>query len=431
MSTARTSRLGLVFCAVAVTAFAARVAAALWLDGFFHPQLEEAAVIARNIVAGRGFTFSYLGIVYHSYQAPLPALLGAVSYWLTGSPASYMTLQILAGTLLSVIAAAIAHRLCGHWIAALAAGILVALHPGLVVYNASRFHPLSFDSLVFSLGLLQSFRLAEKPDTVRGAQMGAIVGIGLLSRPTMLVFLPVSAVWLVVVTSAAMRRAAIRSAIVATICAAVIIAPWTIRNYRLHDRFVFILTTDNELLWRGNNPHANGSSYLDKDHTVLSTLPADALFDLEHQPNEIAQSQWFRTRALAFMRSDPAAFARLLVRKFVIFWSWGSVTGVLYPRQWVQAYLTYYVLAVVLAALGVWQILRMHRQSVHLLVLVGAFMLTLSLLQTIYYVEGRHRWGIEAMLLAVSGVGVAALSRRRLLHDGGHEPARASTLGAH
>ena len=398
---------------VATVALTVRLVAAFALDGFQHPDTDESAVIARHMLEGRGFSYFYLGVVYLSYQAPLPAWLGAASYWLTGSLVLVMVLQILAGTLLAVISAVIAGRLFGGWIAPLAAGILVALHPGLVVYNAWKFHALSFDALFFSLALLQSFRLAERPTTSRGLQLGVILGLGLLSRPTILVFLPLTAAWLLLVTPVEARRAAARAVVVAGICMAAVITPWTIRNYLVQRQFVFMLTTDKELLWRGSNPYASGAGYTADGRTIFSTLPTDERQDLEQQPNELAQAQWFQTRAFRFIRNDPAAFARLFLRKFVIFWSYGSTTGLLYPRAWFFAYLAYYVVAVVLGAAGTWHVLLSDASAKSRMFLLGAFMVALSLLQSLYYVEGRHRWGVEPMLLAMSGGGVAALLSRR------------------
>ena len=402
-------RLVLTLAAVAAIAFAVRIIAALLLDGFHHPDTDESAVIARNMLAGRGFTYTYFGIVYQSYQAPLPAWLGAVSYWLTGSLVFVMTVQILAGTALAVVTAALAHRLFAGWIAPLAAGMLVAVHPGLVVYNAWKFHALSFDALFFALALLQSFRLAERPSARRGMQLGVIVGIGLLSRPTILVFLPLTAVWLLLTTPAAARRAAVGSMVVAALCMVAVVTPWTIRNYLVHDQFVLILTTDSELLWRGSNPYASGSAYVADNRTVISMLPANELRDLEQQPDELAQAQWFRTRAIAFIQNDPAAFTRLVLRKFVIFWSYSSTTGQLYPRAWFHAYMAYYVLVMLLVVVGARRILQSRDRRVPLLLLLGAFVIGLSVLQSLYYVDGRHRWAVEPMLLALTGGGVAAL----------------------
>lgn len=392
-------------------AFLARVGAAIALDGFYHPQIDEYDFIARNILAGRGFTYTHIGVLYYSYIAPLPAWISAASYWLTGSITAAVILQIIAGTALAPVTAAVARRLFGGWMAPLVAGLLVAVHPGLILYSAAKVHALAFDSLFFTLTLLQSYRLAERQTARRAVELGVIVGVATLSRATIIIFLPLSALWLLLIMRPAWRTA-LRSAVVATVCAAAVVAPWTIRNSLLHHRFVFLLTTNSEVFWRGNNPYATGSSYIDSEHIVLEALPPDEMRDLEHQPGELAQARWFQVRARAFIRENPGAFVRLTATKFLHFWWFSDQTGVRYPRTWFDLYMAYYLVAVVLAAAGVWRLAQGAGHVLRLALLLGSLLLALSVLQSLYYVEGRHRWAVEPMLLALSGGGAAAVFQR-------------------
>jgi 4-amino-4-deoxy-L-arabinose transferase-like glycosyltransferase len=399
----------MVFWIVAAVALVARIVAAITLDGFQHPHLEEWDGIAHNMLEGRGFTYLHHGIIYYSQIAPLSAWISAASYWLTGSIAAAMLLQIAAGATLAVVAARIAERLFGGWVAPLSAGLLVAVHPGLTIYSATRSHSLAFDALFFALTLLQAYRLHDQPTVGRSLQLGAILGVGMLSRATIIVFLPIAALWLLATSPRASWRTLLRCGLVAGLCAAAIVAPWSIRNSLLHGRFVFMLTTDSEVFWRGNNPLATGNSYIDRSQTIYAAMPPGELEDLRRQPNELAQAAWFQTRARAFIRDQPAEFVRLTLQKFVQFWSFSAQTGVLYPRAWFQMYMAYYVLVVVLAAIGAWRLVRVGEAPMADAGLLSAFLLGLSALQSFYYVESRHRWAVESLLIAISGGGVARL----------------------
>ena len=397
--------------AVALVALAARMTAAIALDGLLRPEVSEYDRIARNMLEGRGFTYPHLNIVYYSYIAPLPAWTSAASYWLTGSLVAAMLLQIVAGTMVAALTAIIPPRLFGGWVAPLAAGLLVAVHPGLVVYSAAKMHSLALDALFFTAALLQSFRLAERLTIRRAIELGVIVGIGALSRATIIVLLPISGIWLLAVTSRPSRPAAVKCAVIAAVCAAAIIAPWMVRNSRLHGQFVPILTTDTQVFWLGNNPYASGSAYIDGEHTVLSALPADELKDLMSQPDELAQAEWFRTRAMEFIEAHPAAFIRLVFQKFTNFWWFTDRSGLLYPPQWLELYKAYYVGVLLLAAVGLWRFTSRAGPSLAMSrgVLLALFLLAISALQSLYYVEGRHRWAVEPMILAISGGGIASL----------------------
>lgn len=399
--------------AIGAIALVARLGAAIATGGLRHPELNEYDDLARSMLRGAGFTYGHIGVLYHSYAPPLCAWISAASYWLSGSIVVAMLLQIAAGAALAVVAGVIAERLFGSWLAGMATGLLVAFHPGLVIYSAMKSHPLTFDALFFTLALLQSFRLVERLTLRRALELGVVVGIGTLSRATIIIFLPIAGVWLLAVTPRPSRPAVIRHVVAAGLCAAAIIAPWTIRTSLLHHQFVFLLTTDSEDFWRGNNPNATGHSYIDAQHIVLEALPPEELADLRRQPDELAQRQWFSTHAWAFIRANPVAFVRLAWLKFFHFWWFAPQTGVLYPGAWLRLYMTYYVATLLFAVAGVRRIVQLGAPATHLAWVIGVFLLALSGLQSLYYVEGRHRWAVEPMVLVISGGGVAALVERR------------------
>ena len=406
---AATTHPARVLWAVYVVALIVRIAAAIALDGFRHPQVQEYDTIARNMLDGRGFTFEQLGVVYHAYIAPLPVWLSAASYWLAGSLVPAMIVQVVAGAAVAPVAAAIAHRLFRRPLATLLAGLLVATHPGLTLYTSGKLHALAFDALFFTLALLQSCRVATEPSRRQALILGLIVGVGALSRGTIVIFLPVTAAWLLATAPRAQWRRLAAAAIVAAVTAAVVIMPWSIRNTRLLGRFVWLLTTDSEVFWRGNNPHATGTSYADDGkRIILELLSPDEMRDLVSQPDELAQAQWFATRSRAFIREHPAAFVGLTIRKFGYFWWFSPQMGLNYPRTWLRLYEIYYAVALLAAFAGLWRIAAGDgdRRSA---ILVAVYLLALSSLQSLYYVEGRHRWGIEPLLLALSGGGLAAL----------------------
>lgn len=260
--------------------------------------------------------------------------------------------------------------------------------------------------------LIRQARLAERLTTARAAQLGVIVGLGALSRATIVIVLPIIALWLLLRAPRASRSRALACAVVAGLCAAAVIGPWSVRNSLLHGRFVFMVTTDSEVFWRGNNPHATGHSYIDAGRPVLYALSEGEMRDLQRQPDELAQARWFATRSREFIRANPGAFVRLTLVKFYSFWWFAPQTGTLYPRHWLQLYMAYYIAAVVLALLGARELVRGGGSGVARLVLISAFLLGVSALQSLYYVEGRHRWAIEPIVLALSGGGLAMLVNR-------------------
>ncbi len=278
------------------------------------------------------------------------------------------------------------------------------------MYSATKAHPLTFDALFFTLALLQAVRVAEWPSVRRAALLGLVIGVGALSRGTIVIFLAVVGIWLLVRTPVRSWLMPLRLGLVVGVCAAAVVAPWTIRNSLLHDRFVFLLTTDAEDFWRGNNPWATGHSYTGS-RPIMKALPADVLKEIRSQPGELAQADWYRQQATAFVRENPRRFVRLTLTKFYQFWWFAAETGVLYPRAWRWAYMAYYVAVLGLTLAGMLAVPR-TRTALEQLALIIAFVLAISALQSLFFVEGRHRWAVEPLMLVLSGGGAAALVNR-------------------
>jgi len=400
-------------CLVFIVACVIRLGAGFLTGRLLHPELFEYEIMAKSLLAGAGLSYTHQNVIYHSFAPPLYAWLSALSYWIFGSQVPLMIGQAIAGAGLAVVSAAIAKRLYPGWIAPLAAGLLIAFHPGLIVYNIAKGHPLTFDALFFALALLQAFRLRERTTVRRAIEFGLILGTGALCRATLIIFLPLAALWLVWVARTPSVKRVIQAVVIAGICTTAIVIPWTVRCTLLHQRFVFMVTTDAESFWRGNNPNATGAAYATSGKTLLQILPSSELADLQRQPDELAQADWFRARSHAFIREHPVEFLRLTALKLFHFWWLAPQTGLEYPKSWFIGYAVYYLLIVLCAVIGGWRIWRTGQIARQQLILIIGFLFTLSLLQSLYYVEGRHRWAVEPILIAISGGGVAAITRRR------------------
>src|SRR5438477_1976171 len=192
-----------------------RLGAGVFTGRLLHPEAFEYDHMARSLVAGHGLVFSHLGVPYHSFAPPLYPWLSAASYWLCGSLIILMMLQVVAGSALAVVGAQIARRFSAGAIAPLAAGLLIAFHPGLIIYNVNKAHPLTFDALFFTLAALQAFRLRERTTVRRAIELGVIVGVGTLSRATLIIFLPLVAMWLVWVLRKDSLKLVVRAIVVA------------------------------------------------------------------------------------------------------------------------------------------------------------------------------------------------------------------------
>ena len=383
-----------------------------WLaGGFHHPQVFEYHSIATALLAGKGFVYaSHGGVLYYSFDAPLYPWLCALVYALTRtSVPALLVVQMVASAWTAMLIRMIGESLWGRGAGTLA-GLLVACHPGLIVYASLKAHALTFDAFWFTLACWQCIRLSDERTLRRAVWAGLTFGLALLQRPTVFVFFPVAVAWLFETISRQEWRAEARRVGLMTGCAFLVILPWLVRGMMIHRQFVFIRSTNWEVFWRGNNPQATGHSYVDANQTVLETLSPALHQELERLPNEMAQARWFRDQALAFIRAHPRAFVRLTLMKFFYFWWHGPQTGTLYARTWRIGYQLFYAFALAFALAGMLDVaVRGSVRQRQAAVLIGACLLALSIGQSLHYVEGRHRWAIESLLLLFSGVGIVRL----------------------
>jgi 4-amino-4-deoxy-L-arabinose transferase-like glycosyltransferase len=141
---------------------------------------------------------------------------------------------------------------------------------------------------------------------------GILWGSSILIRAVSLSYAPAIILWLVIVSRGWRRRLGAIAAVV--ISAGCILAPWTIRNTRVHGTFVPVSTQGGFELYKSNNPEATG--ILAKDHAHFSEV-------LGHRyPNqsEAARNQLFQADAVRFILENPYRFAELCLVRLLQLW---------------------------------------------------------------------------------------------------------------
>jgi hypothetical protein len=408
------------FGVVFTLAVLARVVSQVALGAFVQPDVFEYETVASNLITGHGYTYASPdgGIYVASQSSPLYIVLTAGVYLLTNhSQATMLVLQALLGGATAVLAMWLGGYAFSPQ-AGIVAGGLVALDPALVAYS-TELHSLTLDALADVCLVCGSVALPPRPHAVRLAGLGALFGLTALTRATALVLLPVHLIWL-------RRFRGVRllsGAAAAMIGLAVLVyAPWPVRNSLLLGELVPGSSESTEWLWRGNNPHANGASLTTDQQRMLDLAPPEFRARVA-AADEAERITIYRDAAFDFMRSDPGAALGLYLAKLKGFW-WGSEsTGLLYPPEWVLGYRVWYLSILGAAGYGVWRNFSQPRQR-SVITLIVATVVVVSATQAVFYVEGRHRFAIEPLLLVLAGPGLvqiaqlfsARVSLRRALH---------------
>lgn len=260
---------------------------------------------------------TYLGLAQHILSAGSYEAGGTKAYWppgypffltpwLTILPAHYAV--ILSQLTLFILGCLgcyrLAYTLNGERAAQIAA-LLFAIWPNLVTQAGIP----SKEILVIAL-LPWAFFFALNNRTLSGLFSGILLGCSTLVQPSTQLLIVATALLILFLRGAT----AWKSAALLIIGAALVITPWTIRNYQTFGHFVLVSTNGGDNLYRANNPLATGA------YTPVGQVDLSKLSELEiDMKSKKLAKQW--------IIDNPSHFLGLVVEKQILFMS-EDATGV-------------------------------------------------------------------------------------------------------
>ncbi|HET7220323.1 MAG TPA: hypothetical protein VFJ02_19845 [Vicinamibacterales bacterium] len=309
---AHETRVARVLVAAAIIGFVLRLmfGAIYWVDKPLTHDEREYLALAQSLAAGRGFVYDETletGTAQKFGRAPgYPVFLA-----LLGLEGAHEHAPIAVKVAQSGIGA-LTVWLIGWWAftvagprAALAGGAIAAVYPPLVVMPSYVLSETLFAALALAAALVLQRSDGENSAGLAVAS-GVVSGIAALVRPAMLFFLPLAAIWLV------LRRRTAHAAALA-LAAAIVIAPWTIRNYRAYGRVVVIASEGGVTFWTGNHPLARGEGDLAANPDLKR---AELEFRGAHPglTAEALEPLYYRA-ALSWIAGHPLEWLGLMARK--------------------------------------------------------------------------------------------------------------------
>jgi len=249
----------------AAVGLALRLAFALfyWTGEPLSHDEREYLALARSVATGGGFTYPgdepSPGTAQRFGRAPgYPAFLAALRVLepQTTAPVRVKVAQSLVGAAGVWLIGLIAARAAGPRAGAIAAAI-AALYPPLVWMPAYVLSETVYSTIALAAALLLD-RVADGEAHSRTAvAAGALIGIGILVRPAMVLFLPFVFAWL-----ARRKNRGLKLATLVMAAALACVLPWTLRNARVYHRLVFVASEGGVTFWTGNHPLSRGEGDL-------------------------------------------------------------------------------------------------------------------------------------------------------------------------
>jgi hypothetical protein len=274
---------------------------------------------ARRIAAGLGYSdgttrwhpWCHWPVGYSGFLAGVYKVFGTGPHVATLASAAV-------GTLLAIAV----HRLARHWLSpwrARVAGLLCALHPGLIAFSALVMsEPLAALALVVAgwLGVRASdcatngTVAANRSRTANTLASGLVLGLGTLVRPTLIAQAPFLG-WVQWSPRRGGRSLgdridlrAIALAAAATAVAFLAVLPWTLRNCRVMDRCAFVSTNGGWNLAIGAFSRATG-----RFETLRSSDGCAVV------TGQVQQDVCWRDFAIAEIEAHPVRWLSLIPKK--------------------------------------------------------------------------------------------------------------------
>ncbi len=241
-----------------------------------------------------------------AWKAPLyPLWVGALYTVVGDSPLRVELIQAALLAPLTVgLAWALARRLFDPRVA-VATAFVTALFPLAFEYFGLLF-PEAL-AIPLTLAALLLF-MSATPTTGRTVAVGALIGVGLLARPTSLFLLGgAAAAWIV----AAGWRTGLGYALLAGVVAALVVAPWTIRNVVTDDVGFVPISVQDAAAYGTFNDTAAGDD--EEPYRWRAVYPGVAeLLDLEHPVSDAKLRSRLQDAAVDYIREHPESIPKAL-----------------------------------------------------------------------------------------------------------------------
>ena len=288
----------------AALAFALRLVARLFYTGiadFWIYGYGFFFELAQSIAQGQGFS---VGGPPTALRLPLyPILLagltlGHQAFW------PIAIAQSLIGAGIVICAAQLACRLFQGRAAeraAILAAAITAIYPYYIIHDTAL-QETSFFTLLTIVAVLLLVQTVRDGKISSGTLAGLVLGLDVLTRPTIAPFALLAIVWLV-------WRRRVRAGVACALLLAVTVLPWVWRNaVEVGDP---TLSTETGIeFWAGNSGFLF-SHFPEESSDVSKSEATDSLTAQDHaeldpiQYNEAASDRWYLHKGLAYIRSHP------------------------------------------------------------------------------------------------------------------------------
>ncbi|KJJ83721.1 conserved hypothetical protein, membrane [Candidatus Omnitrophus magneticus] len=358
----------------------------------------------------------------HLTAEPFYPAVWALVYAVFGKSLLYVRIfMAVIGTILCFIIYKIGTRIFSEK-AGITALVLSALYPIFIYLSRTCEYPTHFFTFLLALLVLSMISVIDDPSSIfKWIVSGFILGISILTVPTLFTFAPFMALWLFITTGLSIIRRFVR-VVLFTLVSIIPILIFTMLWYEWHNElrvYPFNTSRSGGAFFLGNSElnYVYGDTgfyenFKENDPRLEQYQIVKKHLEIQNQSRNIEdpaeRAKFLKDHAKQWIKDNPKKFAELFFRKFIGYWQAFVTPTIPNPddspaKRFVQA-LTYFPI-LFLSILGVWLSRKKWKYTVPILLLIGTQCLT----YTLYLTRVRYRTHIDSFLIIFAALAICVI----------------------
>ncbi|MBB6051595.1 ArnT family glycosyltransferase [Armatimonas rosea] len=395
-----------------IVAFLLRISAAVALrnihlppDKTFGADGIEFNLLGLQLIRGHGYAWESGQLT--SFRAPgLPFLLAGL-YSLVGENYvfSYLTFSLL-GMFSCLFIFLTAEILLSKKLAILSALLSAFYFPH--IYFSTVFASENLFIFLLSLGILLFTKNLKTESRYGLILSGLILGFSTLTRPFAILLLPAFLLVIVITHKKNVARA-IFPAILYALSFTSIVAPWTIRNYLVHGKFVLVATNGGSTFYGGNNTTVATQPKLLGAWVSTTELPYRSMVDAT--PNEYAHDKMEWKLGIDWIRDHPLSIPVLFISKIIRFFLPDFNSG---NKLMLLSNVIFSTPVLILCIIGIVKSLKTYRLFSTEWLVIHLAMTSTLITAIVFWGDPRFRDGTMIALILYATYGLSAILPKQL-----------------
>lgn len=336
--------------------------------------LLEYGVIARNILNGDGYSYTWITTVGEkitlptAYMPPGQVFIDVLSLAIFGDSSAGVVGVFIVNVILGVCSVYLIGKITTELFSQSVTRVtlwVAALYPPFV-YATTSFGVTSAVIFINALILYTVILLTKTGQTKYGLYAGIGFGVLHLFRGEA----PLIFIVTIIVLLYHYRKTLLPKIAIMTLTTLAIIAPWTIRNVIVFERFIPISSNAGLNFWRGNNALSAGDAWTDYGAPIWSTdelwAKAEPYLDSGIVFDKMYSTIYFND-ALTWIKDNPIDAALLSCKKALIFWTIDPSSKM--HGKW--AYIAIYLMTMLLLCIGAFRVRKYYKQNIGIQIVIS------------------------------------------------------------